>query len=95
MAKNSAVQYEVVAVDDEDGVQWRRWHRRQQPSTASKTKARQWRGKDGVCRQRRGGDGREGGSSVGVDVGVGIGVSVSGGGGSGGRGGSSRGGRRR
>ncbi len=24
MAKNSAVQYEVVAVDDEDGVQWRR-----------------------------------------------------------------------
>jgi hypothetical protein len=25
MAKNSAAQYEVVAVDDEDGAQWRRW----------------------------------------------------------------------
>jgi hypothetical protein len=25
MAKNSAAQYDVVAVDDEDGVQWRRW----------------------------------------------------------------------
>jgi hypothetical protein len=33
MAKNSAAQYEVVAVDDEDGVQWRQW---------SKTKARRW-----------------------------------------------------
>jgi len=48
MAKNSASQYEVVAVDDEDGVQWRRWHQQQQPSTASKTKARRWQGKDGV-----------------------------------------------
>ncbi len=30
MAKNSAAQYEVVAVDDEDEVQWRRWRRQQQ-----------------------------------------------------------------
>jgi len=48
MAKNSAAQYEVVAVDDEDGVQWRQWRRRQQRSTASKTKAKRWHGKDGV-----------------------------------------------
>ena len=45
MAKNSATQYEVVAVDDEDGVQWRWWLRRQR-TLASKTKARQWRGED-------------------------------------------------
>ena len=25
MAKNSAAQYEVAAVDDEDGVKWPRW----------------------------------------------------------------------
>jgi len=48
MATNSAAQYEVVVVDDEDGVQWRWWHRQQQRSTASKTKARRWRGKDGI-----------------------------------------------
>jgi len=48
MAKNSAAQYEVVAVDDEDGVQWRRWRWRQQRSMASKTKARRWRGKGGM-----------------------------------------------
>jgi len=47
MAKNSAVQYEVVAVDDEDRVQWRRW-RLQQHSTVLKSKARRWQGKDGV-----------------------------------------------
>jgi len=47
MAMNSVVQYEVVAMDDEDGVQWRRWHRRQR-LTALKTKARWWQGKDGV-----------------------------------------------
>jgi len=49
---NSAAQYEVVAVDDEDGVQWRRWHQRQR-STALKTKTKWWRGKDGVWHQRR------------------------------------------
>ena len=59
---------------DEDWVQWRRWRLRQQPSMASKTKARRWR------------DSREGGSSVGVGVGVGVGVSVGSGGGSGGSG---------
>jgi hypothetical protein len=47
MAKNSVAQYEVVVVDDEDGVQWRRW-RRWQHSTTLKTKARQWRGEEGV-----------------------------------------------
>jgi hypothetical protein len=36
MAKNSAVQYEVVAVDYEDGVQWWLWHRQQQRSTVLK-----------------------------------------------------------
>jgi hypothetical protein len=25
MAENSTAQYEVVAMDDEDGVQWRQW----------------------------------------------------------------------
>ena len=29
MAKNRAVQYEVVAVDIEDRVHWQRWRRRQ------------------------------------------------------------------
>jgi hypothetical protein len=48
MAKNSAAQYEVVAVDDEDGVQWRWWRQLQQSSMASKTKARRWRGEDGI-----------------------------------------------
>ena len=48
MAKNSAAQYEVVAVDAEDGVQWRRWRWRQQRLTASKTKARRWQVKDGI-----------------------------------------------
>jgi len=38
MAQNSAAQYEVVAVGDEDGVHWRRWRRRQR-STALKFKA--------------------------------------------------------
>ncbi len=47
MAKNSAVQYKVVAVDDEDGVQWWQWHRWQH-LMVSKTKARQWQGEDGV-----------------------------------------------
>jgi hypothetical protein len=47
MAKNSVAQYEVVAVDDEDGVQWWWWRQRQR-STASKTKARRWHGEDGV-----------------------------------------------
>jgi hypothetical protein len=28
MAENSTVQYEVVAMDDEDGVQWRQWRGR-------------------------------------------------------------------
>ena len=41
MAKNSAAQYEVVAVDDEDGVQWQLWRRRQ-CSMALKTNARWW-----------------------------------------------------
>ena len=48
MAKNSAVQYKVVAVDDEDGVEWHRWRRLQQRSTASKTEARRWRCEDGI-----------------------------------------------
>jgi hypothetical protein len=49
MTKNSAAQFKVVvAVDDEDGVQWRRWRRLQERSTVSKTKARWWRGKDGI-----------------------------------------------
>jgi hypothetical protein len=48
MAKNSASQYEVVAVDDEDGAQWRQWRWLQQRSTASKTKARRWRCEDGI-----------------------------------------------
>jgi len=48
MAKNTVAQYEVVAVEDEDGVQWCRWHRRQQRLTASKTKARRWQGKGGI-----------------------------------------------
>ena len=47
MAKNSAVQYKVVGVDNEDGVQWRWWCRWQR-LTALKTKARWWRGEDGV-----------------------------------------------
>jgi len=47
MAKSSAAQYEVVAVDDEDGVQWRQCHRRQR-LMALKTKARRWQGEDGV-----------------------------------------------
>jgi DNA/RNA-binding domain of Phe-tRNA-synthetase-like protein len=42
MAKNSAAQYEVVAVDYEDGVQWRLWHWQQQRSTVLKNKARRW-----------------------------------------------------
>jgi len=57
MARNSAAQYEMVAVDNGDGVQWRRWHRRQQRLT-------------GLKRQRCSGNSREGGSSVGVCVGV-------------------------
>jgi hypothetical protein len=48
MAKNSAAQYKVVAVDNEDGVQWRRWRRLQEPLTVSKTKARWWQGEDGI-----------------------------------------------
>jgi hypothetical protein len=40
MAKNSAAQYKVVAVDDEDGIQWRRLHWQQQCSMALDTKAR-------------------------------------------------------
>jgi len=47
MAKNRAVQYKMVAVDDEEGVHWRQWRRRQR-STALKCKARQWQGEDGV-----------------------------------------------
>ena len=47
MAKNLAAQYEVVAVGDEDGVDWRRWRRRQR-STALKFKAGRWQGEDGV-----------------------------------------------
>jgi len=47
MAKNHAAQYEVVVVDDEDGVHWRRWRRRQR-LTALKFKAMWWRGEDGV-----------------------------------------------
>jgi DNA/RNA-binding domain of Phe-tRNA-synthetase-like protein len=42
MAKNSAAQYEVVAVDYEDGVQWRLWHWQQQRSTVLKNMARRW-----------------------------------------------------
>jgi hypothetical protein len=42
------MQYKVVVVDDEDGVQWGRWRWRQQCSTASKTKVKQWQGKDGI-----------------------------------------------
>jgi hypothetical protein len=81
MAKNSAVQYEVVAVDDEDGVQWRRWRRLQERSTASKTKARWWRVLAFINYvQHLATTGREG-SSVGVGVSVG---SVGGGGGGGG-----------
>jgi len=40
MAKNSAAQYEVVAVDDKDGVQWFQWHWRQQHLMVLKTKSR-------------------------------------------------------
>jgi DNA/RNA-binding domain of Phe-tRNA-synthetase-like protein len=48
MAKNSDAQYEVVAVDDEDGVQWRQWRWLQQRLTALKTKARRWQCEDGI-----------------------------------------------
>jgi hypothetical protein len=42
MAKNSAAQYEVVAVDNEDGIQWWRWCWWQR-SVALKIKAMRWR----------------------------------------------------
>ncbi len=61
MAKNSAAQYKVVAVDNEDGVQWRRWRRLQQRSTALKTEARGGDAKMAFDTSGCGGDGGEGG----------------------------------
>ena len=60
MANNSAAQYEVVAVDDEDGVQWRRWLRWQR-LTALKTKLRQCEAKMAFDTNGGGGNGRDGG----------------------------------
>jgi len=52
MAKNSAAQYEVVAVDVEDGVQWQLWWGCLLAVAAfdgvEDYKVRQWQGKDGV-----------------------------------------------
>ncbi len=67
-------------MDDEDGVQWRRWRWLQERSTASKTKARWWRVLAFINYvQHLTMAGREGSS-----VGVGVGVGGSGGGGGGG-----------
>ena len=71
MAKNSAAQYKVVAVDDEDGVQWRRWRRLQERSTVSKMKARWWRVLAFIKYVQHLATAGRKGSSVGVGVGVG------------------------
>ena len=78
-------------MDDEFGVQWRRWRRLQERSTASKTKTRWWRVLAFINYvQHLATTGREG-SSVGVGFGVGGG---GGGGGGGGDGAGGWGGRR-
>jgi hypothetical protein len=60
-------------VDDEDGVQWRRWCRQQQRSWRRRLRLGGGEAKIAFNTSGGGGDGREGGSSVGVGGGGDVG----------------------